>query len=198
MATEANVTAPARIQLDALIAQIEEMQGHLAVLFDRLSATDGWGQKHGPDWTFADVPYHLAYCTRDLVVRGLVMGADMPAQEQELLTSPAELNAWNDREFAARPADQTVAQSLDQWRESCEALRRVTAAMTDADLARPFWMPIYRGWATARDGLDFCRNHAWSEFTQLRIHMGRNEPVPSPSITHDYLGFILTLFPMVL
>ena len=33
---------------------------------------------------------------------------------------------------------------------------------------------------------------------QLRVHMGRTEPVPSSSITHDYLGFILTLYPMVL
>jgi hypothetical protein len=192
------MTSPTRTQLDALMAQIEEMWGHLAILFDRLNATNGWGQRHGPDWTFADVPYHLAYCNRDLVARGLALGADLPADEQELLPSPEALNAWNDRKLAERPADQTVAQSLEQWRASCEEIRRLTAPMIDTDLARPFWMPIFRGWAAARDGLEFCRNHDWSEFMQLRIHMGRNGPVPSPGITHDYLGFILNFFPMFL
>jgi DinB superfamily len=189
-------TAP-RTHLDTLMAHVEEMWGHLAILFDRLNATNGWDQRHGPDWTFADVPYHLAYCDRDLVARGLALGADLPAEEQELLASPADLDAWNTRKLAARPAGQTVAQSLEEWRAACAEIRRITDAMTDADLARPFWMPIYRGWATARDGLDFCRNHAWSEFTQLRIHMGRNEPIPSPAIGRDYLSFMLSLYPMI-
>jgi hypothetical protein len=121
----------------------------------------------------------------------------LPADRQFLVTSPADLDAWNDRQLAERPAGQTVGESLVQWRDSCEEIRRLTAPMTDANLEGPFWMPLYRGWAAKRDGLDFCRNHAWSEFTQLRVHMGRNEPVPSPSITHDYLAFILTLFPML-
>ena len=91
-----------RAQLDALTGQIEEMWDHLATLFEGLKAGDGWDRKHGPDWTLADVPYHLAYCNRDIVARGLKLGPDYPETEQELLASLDALNAWNARKFAER------------------------------------------------------------------------------------------------
>lgn len=187
-----------RAQLEALMNQIEEMWGHLGILFDTLKTNNGWDQKHGPDWTLADVPYHIAYCNRDVVARGLQLGPDYPEVEQELLASPDALNAWNARKFAERPPDQTVEQSLAQWRDSCEEIRRLTAAMNDTDLARACWQPIFMGWGTARDLLAFCLNHDWSEFTQLRIHLGRTEPVPSPAITRGYLETMLNFFPMML
>jgi hypothetical protein len=52
---------------------------------------------------------------------------------------------------------------------------------------------------TARTPLMFCIGHDWSEFMQLRIHMGRDEPAPSPAITTGYLGGMLGMaFPMFL
>lgn len=36
------------------MAQIEEMWGHLDTLFSSLSASHGWEQRHGADWTLAD------------------------------------------------------------------------------------------------------------------------------------------------
>ena len=187
-----------REQLETFMNQIEEMWGHLDTLFNTLKAGNGWDRKHGPDWTLADVPYHLAYCNRDVIARGLQLGPDYPEAEQELLASPDALNAWNARKFAGRPADQSVEQSLAQWRESCEEIRRLTARMNDADLDRSCWQPIFMGWGTARDLLTFCLNHDWSEFTQLRIHMGRSEPVPSPALTRSYLRTMLNFFPMFL
>lgn len=187
-----------REQLETLMNQIEEMWGHLNTLFNSLNSDNGWDKKHGPDWTLADVPYHLAYCNHDIVARSLQLGPDYPEAEQELLASPDALNAWNARKFAERPAGQRVEQSLAQWRESCQEIRRLTAEMNDADLSRSCWQPVLTGWGTTRDVLGFCLNHDWSEFTQLRIHMGQTEPVPSPAITRNYLGFILNFFPMFL
>lgn len=46
-----------RTELDALMAQVQEMWGHLHTLFEDLNTSDGWDQKHGPDWTFAGVPF---------------------------------------------------------------------------------------------------------------------------------------------
>jgi hypothetical protein len=192
------MTAEERTQIEALTAQIEEMWGHLETLFDSLEEGKGWGQKHGADWTFADVPYHLAYCNQDLIVRGLQLGPDYPESEQVLLASPQALGSWNEGKFAERSAGQTAAESVDQWRESWAAIRRLVAAMNDADLARPCWHPIFMGWATAGDLLMFGLTHDWSEFTQLRIHMGRVEPVPSAAITRSYLGRMLSFFPMML
>jgi len=177
--------------------QIQEMWGHLDGLFEELNATDGWEEKHGPDWTFADVPYHLAYCNCDVVARGLELGPDYPEEEQDLLTSAKAISDWNARRFAQRPEHQSVSRTLSQWYGSCEAIYCLTSRMNDADLERPFWMPILRGWATVRDGLEFCRNHDWSEFTQLRIHMELSEPTPSPAITSHYLGDMLGFLPKV-
>jgi hypothetical protein len=178
-----------RTQLDALVAQIQEMWGHLDTLFEELSDTDGWDQKHGPHWTLADVPYHLTYFNCDLVARGLELGLDLAAEEQELLATPEDIDAWNARKFADRPVYQTPEQSISRWQASCEAIYRLTARMNDADLEeRPFWMPFLHGWVTARRGLEFCRDHDWSVFTQLRIHMRHTKPVPSPAVTRGYLG----------
>jgi len=192
------MTATAVTQVAELNAHLEEMWGHLDTLFASLEAGGGWEQKHGADWTFADVPYHLAYCNQDLVARGLQLGADYPESEQELLASPQALGVWNDRKFAERPAGQTAAESVAQWRESTTAIRSQTASMQDADLERRCWFPLFLGWGTARDLLMFVVGHDWSEFMQLRIHMGLTEPTPSAAITRHYLGRLLGFFPMFL
>lgn len=187
-----------RAQTERLMNRIEEMWAHLAFLFNDLNATNGWGQEHGPDWTFVDVPYHLAYLNRDVIVCGLELGPDLPEANQTLLTNPKEVNAWNDHRFTRRPAGQTVTQSLAQWQASCEDIRNLASAMDDVDLERPFWIPAYMGWVTARDGLALCYIHDWSHFTQLRIHMGRAEPRPSAAITRGFLSFMLNLMPRFL
>jgi hypothetical protein len=190
-------------QIKALMAQIEEMWGHQDVLFERISEANDWDRKHGPDWTFADAPYHLAYCNRDLVARPIEYGRDLPAEEQILFRGPTELNAWNARKFAERPASQTIEETLAQLEASRDEIRRVVAGLTDADLDRTAWFPIQLtggdGWMTARIPLMFCLTHDWSEFMQLRIHMGAKGPVPSPGITTQYLGGTIAMaFPMFL
>lgn len=187
-----------RKQINELMSHIGELWDHLDTLFDDLNATDGWAGKHGADWIFADVPYHLAYCNKDIIIRGLEAGEDMPKEEQELLSSRETVNSWNARKFSMRPAGQTADQSVVQWRSTCDHIRSMTDQMSDLDLDQPFWMPLYLGWTTARQGLEFTRGHDWSEFTQLRIHMGREEPLPSAAITRAYLGRMLGFFPMFL
>jgi hypothetical protein len=185
-----------RAQLNELMSHIEEMWDHLQTLFDDLTANDGWGGKHGADWTFDDVPYHLAYCNQDIVIRGLEGGTELAQEKQELLASTEAINAWNARKFAERPAGQTAGQSVSQWRGTCARIRSLTAGLSDEDLENPFWMPLYLGRTTARQGLEFTREHDWSEFTQLRIHMGREEPVPSAGVTKAYLERMIGYFPM--
>jgi hypothetical protein len=187
-----------RTQLDALMTQIQEMWGHLDTLFDSIDDADSWDRKHGPDWTFADVPYHLAYCNHDVVARGLRLGPTVPVEEMELMATPEQRDAWNACKLAERPFYQTPAQSVSRWQASCEAVYRRTSHMTDANLERPFWLPLVQGWVTTRDGLEFCRNHDWSVFTQLRIHMRRVEPMPSPAVTRGYLNSMVNSFPLFL
>jgi len=188
----------AKNQLNGIMAHIEENWANLNILFDDLTANGGWSQKHGPDWTFADLPYHLAYCNQELLIPGLKAGPDLPEAEQMFLATPAEASAWNDRKFAERPAGQTAEQSVAQWRDSCDEVRRLTNDMSDADLQRPFWMPLLTGWSIVQDGLEFTRGHDWAEFTELRLYMGRDEPLSSAGVTRAYLARMFSFFPMFL
>jgi hypothetical protein len=183
---------PGRAQIDGMMGQQEELWGHFDTLFDAVEATGAWGRKHGADWTFADVPYHLAYFDRELVVRGLELGAEYPEAQQERYATMAEVNAWNAREFAKRPAGQTPRESIAQARAARDRIRRLVADLTDDDLQRPFYMPLLgMGWVNAGMGLMLPVVHNWSELTQLRVHMGRGEPVPSTAVTNTYLGAII-------
>jgi hypothetical protein len=183
------MTTSGRTQVDGIMGQLEELWGHFDTLFDGIEAAGGWGHKHGRDWTFADVPYHLAYFDRELVVRGLERGPDYPQAEQERYMTMAEIDAWNAREFAKRPPGQTPRESVAQAQAVRDRIRRLAAELTDGDLQRRFYMPLMgMGWIDAGMGLMVAVVHGWSEFIQLRVHMGRSEPVPSAAVTNTYLG----------
>jgi hypothetical protein len=181
------------------MTQVEEMWDHQDTLFRIIDVDNDWDHPHGSDWTFADVTYHLAYCNRDLVARGMELGPELPAEEQITYSGIAGINEFNEQKFGERPEGQSPAESLAEVRASWDYIRRVTWAMTDADLERPFWMPLSGQWIDARGALMWCLTHDWTEFMQLRLHMGRSEPVPSPEITNQYLGFMLgVVFPFLL
>jgi len=184
--------------LNALRSDLEDLWQRLDEILTSLGPVD-WSRKHGKDWTYADVPYHLAYFDRDLVANGITRGPNVPADQRSLLRSMAELNAWNARKFAERPADQTVERSLLQMRASRDAIRRVVAALSDADLERPVWVPLPgTGWMTVRGVLEACIVHTWNHFMELRLRLKRSEPAPTPSQTHRALAFYVNFLPITL
>jgi hypothetical protein len=181
-----------RTKIDAIMAQAEEMWAHQDALFTIIDEADAWDSPHGQDWTYADVPYHLAYCNFELVARPVELGPDLPEAERLSFVSVEDVNGWNEGKFAAKPAGHSGRESLAQVRASWDEIRRVASKMTDADLNRPYWTPFMGGmWQTAAEGLSWTIGHDWSEFMQLRIHMGRQEPVPSPKITNHYLNVMI-------
>lgn len=174
-----------RGQLEALMSLTEEMWGHWDTLFGGLEG-QGWEQKHGQDWVFADVPYHLAYCERELVAYPIQQGADMPEERRVAIRTLGELNQWNDSKFAERPPGQTVEETLAQLEASRDAVRQAVVALTDADLNRRCWFPVIdlRGWRPVTLMLDWNLLHNLNEFLVLRYYMKRDEPVPSPEWAH--------------
>jgi hypothetical protein len=183
------------ITLEELNAQIEESWSLFDELFEILNREGGWERKHGKDWTYADVPYHLAYFDRDIVIEPIKAGANIPEEERWEMRSGNEVNAWNAKRFAERPVGQTVQQSLEQVTATRDELREIMAGMNEVDLQAKTWCPlgIFRGWRTARLALEVCRNHTLSEFIQLRTLMKRDEPEPSAGLTHDWLSHLFDL-----
>ncbi len=139
-----------------------------------------WNNKHGKDWVYADVPYHLSYFDREIVARPIEYGLDYPKDEIKVRRTMGELNGWNDEMFALRPPGQTPAQSIVQMKASREHIRRVAANLSQEELERPTWtgLPL-GGWLTAREALNNSYVHTWGHFLELRLRMKS----PTPQLT---------------
>jgi hypothetical protein len=187
MVTTATAT---RNEIAALTADLEALWRCLDTIFDDLSPKD-WTRKHGKDWTYADLPYHLSYFDRECA-RIMAQGADAPSSARWLMHSEAQIGAWNARMFAQRPAGQTVATSLAQMRASRDLVRQMLAGLADADLDNPVWSPFF-GWSPLRDGIAGITGHTFNHFMEARIRLKRSEPTPPDALIHRALGFYLGL-----
>jgi hypothetical protein len=186
----------------SLLADLDDLWQNLDAIFASLGPSD-WSRQHGPHWTFADVPYHLAYFDGEIVAHPLEQGPDLPTAEQWAARSNPEVNAWNARRFAERPATQTVEQSLEQMRASRNAIQAVVGAMHDTDLERPTWFPLLiGGWLPARAVLEGCRFHTWCHFMELRLRHPegslRSTPELRETTIHAALGDAMSFFPLAL
>jgi hypothetical protein len=184
----------------AFLADLEDLWGCLDQLFASLTPGD-WSGWHGQHWTFADVPYHLGYFDRDIVVYPIECGPEVPTAAQWAARASSALNAWNARMFAHRPPDQTVMQSLAQMQASQEALRRILGQMPNHDLARPVWFPLLvGGWVPVHAVLASCRLHTWRHVMELRLRHPESTqsmlPVPRATTMHAVLGDLMSFFPL--
>lgn len=122
----------------------------------------------------------------------IAQGADVPESARWLMPSEAQVNAWNARMFAQRPAGQTVAASLAQMRASRDLVLKILGKYTDADLEQPAWTPFF-GWTTLRDGIAGITGHTFNHFMEAKVRLKCAEPVPPPTLVHRSLAFYLGL-----
>ena len=71
----------------SLLADLDDLWQNLDAIFVSLGSSD-WSRQHGPHWTFADVPYHLAYFDREIVAHPIERGPDLPTAEQWAARQP--------------------------------------------------------------------------------------------------------------
>ncbi|MEO8354462.1 MAG: DinB family protein [Chloroflexota bacterium] len=180
-------------------SSLEELWSALDSLFEEMSSAD-WQRRHGSDWIFADLPYHLSYIDRLCVARSIELGEMLPAADQVQLRTLNELNAWNQGKFAARRADQKVEESLEQMYESREYVRQVTAGLSDADLLKPAWFPLLnmRGFRSAQVALAFCAGHVWQHMEEARVRHGHPGTLVGPELTHAMLNGTIPGIPLYL
>lgn len=183
-----------RVVVSQLETRLDETWNLVDELFDGMSSDD-WQRKHGPDWIFADLPWHLSYIDKDFVLIPMRKGSELPVQERLSFPSAAALNEWNDAMIASRPAEQTVAQSIDMMRTIREECRELVSGMNDASLDEKSWFPLVllRGWRTKATPVSFCFNHTYGHFMEARLRLDRHAPTPSPDLIHTRLSGIMDL-----
>jgi putative sterol carrier protein len=180
---------------DALMSLLEDLWSKLDQVLDSLPP-EQWAARHGRDWTFADVPYHLAYFDRDMIAGAILRGPDLPPDEQLPIRGQAELDAWNAPYFAAPRPDEAgtgVAESLAAMRAGRDLLRRLAAARDDADFQRPVFVRV-RGWVTVAAALQICHLHTFNHFTELMLRLKRTSPALDPRHEHLAMGALMASF----
>jgi SCP-2 sterol transfer family protein/DinB family protein len=181
-----------RLQLDGYVAELEAVWLAFEELYGSLSP-EGWGRRYGKHWTFADQPFHLAYFDRVMVAEPLEAGEDLPAGGRWSLRCTNDIDQWNAREFAKRPAGLTPEGSLAELRQ---VHRRIVAALGrfddgDLDHARVFSHFFDLGFIPLRELIETAGLHNWGELSELKWRLGRTVPEPPPAVTHRSVGYYL-------
>ena len=181
-----------RLQLDSYVAELEAVWQAFEELYGSLSP-EGWGRRYGKYWTFADQPFHLAYFDRVMVAEPLEAGEDMPAGERWTLRCTNDIDQWNAREFAKRPAGQTPEESLAELRQVHGRIVAALGRFDDGDLdhARVFSHFFDLGFIPLRELIETAGLHNWGELSELKWRLGRTVPQPPPAVTHRSLGYYL-------
>ncbi len=117
-----------------LMEELEGLWRGLDELFASMSPAD-WARKHGKHWTFEDIPYHLAYFDKGIAT-AIERGGAVPEGKRQLVRTMNNLHEWNTCQFAKRPPDQTVEESLRQMRQSRDEVRPRASTMGRAACCR--------------------------------------------------------------
>jgi hypothetical protein len=159
--------------------------------------TERWSKRYGPDWTYADVPWHIAYFDRVMVADVIEKGRELPPEERFDMRTVRQLNAWNEAEFAKRPAGTTPEESIAEMRRQRERVRRLLAAFDDEDLARPAYNHFFGvGWSDVESALAGARLHTWSELFEFGLRLDGRPPRVEPVIVHAGLDAYLGMMPV--
>jgi hypothetical protein len=189
-----NVLPTARRELDRLARNLEEIWGFIDGLIDSVPQ-ERWSRRYGKDWTYADVPWHLAYFDRIVIAEPLAAGTDLAADARFNLGSMRELNAWNDAEFARRPARFGPRESIAELRSVHERIRQQLSGADDSLLEQPCFNHFFGAGftGTVRAALRSAALHSWGEGTELMVRLGRRDPVPESATRNaleGYMGFM--------
>lgn len=166
-----------------ILPDLETLWSSIDRFYAAFSPSD-WSRKHGKEWTFADMPYHLAYFNQ-AIADGI--GSDRGERAKNTL---AELNAWNDAHFANRPPSQAGPAAMDYLHATQTAIRHA-AVQNSPDT--PVFLPlaIVGGWRTLVFALEYLFNHAWVHFAESHLRYTDRLPDLPPDLVNRALNFTM-------
>jgi len=167
------------------LSDLETIWSVLDSFYARFSLQD-WSRKHGKEWTFADMPFHVAYFNQ-MVINGIKNDDG----EQSKLTLQ-ELNIWNDAHFVDRPASQAGSNVLAYLHETQSALRQL-AVQHPPEM--PVFLPliIVGGWRTLTFALEYLLDHTWLHFTESHLRYDQRLPDLPASMVYRVLNFSMEM-----
>jgi hypothetical protein len=187
---------PTRLSLADLRRELDDLWSKFDALYAGLDAP-AWSRKFGKDWTFADQPFHMSQIDQ-MVARNVTMGENLPQPEQVLLDSESKLNSWNGALLAKKAAAQTGPQSLEEWKKTRQQLRDIMSKLTEADLARKAWLPIYTGWSDVHGLLGFSLVHATGEYSELLMRLKKRGPLPTARAINFRFDMLMRYMPLIM
>ena len=167
------------------LADLETIWSALDSFYQRFSPQD-WARKHGKDWTFADMPFHLAYFNQ-MVINNIQNNGGEQARH-----TLQELNTWNNTHFAKRPASQAGANGLVYLHETQTALRQlVTQHLPETPVFLP--LIIVGGWRSLTFALEYLFDHTWIHFTESHLRYDQNLPDLPSTLVNRALNFSMEM-----
>lgn len=167
------------------LTDLEILWSALDAFYQRFSPQD-WARKHGKDWTFADMPYHLAYFNQ------MVLDGIKNDHREKVLLNLDELNIWNNAHYSERPSSLVGAKNLDYLHETQAKLKQ---AATQLVPETPVFMPliIVGGWRTLSFALEYLFNHTWSHFTESHLRYTGSPPDLPADLVYRALDFAMEM-----
>jgi len=167
------------------LADLETIWSALDSFYQSFSPQD-WVRKHGKDWTFADMPYHLAYFNQTVINNIKNDGG------QQAKLTLQELNTWNDAHFANRPANHAGANGIAFLHETQAALRQLATLHPPET---PVFLPliIVGGWRTLTFALEYLLDHTWLHFTESHLRYNQSLPDLPASLVNRVLNFSMEM-----
>jgi len=167
------------------LAGLETIWIALDSFYRRFSPQD-WERKHGKDWTFADMPFHLAYFNQTVL-----NGIRNDNREKAPLTL-RELNTWNNAHFAKRPSSRAGANGLAYLHETQTALRQLAKQHPpETSVFLPFI--IVGGWRSLTFAFEYLLDHTWIHFTESHLRYTNSLPDLPADLVNRILNFTVEM-----
>lgn len=144
-----------------------------------------WRRRHGRDWTYADVLYHLTYFNQ-VVIDAIQRKPDAPLPKP--LATLRALDEWNEQQFSRHSTYQDMEQAKRDFKASQIALREASH-----NFNRPIFLPLLRvgGWRTLDFALEYTFYHNWSHFTEAHLRRYNWLPGLPNRMVHIGLDFLM-------
>lgn len=174
----------------ATVQDLTTFRQAVETFYKPFSAAD-WARKHGKQWSFADPLYHLT--TLQQLMLANVRGEDAT----EDISKMRDMDAWNEQQFAQRPANLTPQQMLSDflaaWKETEDLVYTLPAETV-------VYMPLMRLRGERRLDLllEYALWHAWFHLTESSIRYdGRLLPLPAAMQSRLFEFFLIVIAGMI-